>query len=121
MRRDRLSRGVPHYVVLLRPGSLIKSFTLRADRWAEAAGVCRFFRDDTLVHQVATADLLRVETYETDKEAQDALLAFRRAQAGGATLSVQDSVAARPRRRGPSGAPVALVAEGITFRVEERH
>lgn len=111
---------MPHYAVLLRPSVLIESCTEHADRWEEAAGVCRFFRDDTVVRQLASRDLLRVEAYDTDRQARDALRAFRRSRAGGATIHVEEAAPAKPRQRERSGAPVAVPAEGITFRVEER-
>lgn len=111
---------MPHYAVLLRSSALIESCTVRADRWEEAAGVCRFFRDDTVVRQLPSSDLLRVEAHDTGKQAQDALRAFRRSRAGGATIHVEEAAPAKPRRHERSGAPVAVPAEGITFRVEER-
>jgi hypothetical protein len=111
---------MPHYLVLLRSSALAKSFALRADRWAESDGVCRFFRDDALVHQVPAAELLRVEPHDSDKAAQDALSEFRRARAGGATVNVEEAAPGKPRARERGGAAVAVPAEGISFRVEER-
>ena len=109
---------MPHYTVVLRPSALIQSFTVRADRWAEVAGSCRFFREDAIVHQVAAGDLVRVEAYDSDKEAQDALLALHRARAGGgATVNIAEATPGKPRAHERSG---GVPAEGIRFRVEER-
>lgn len=108
-----------HHAVLLRPSALTKSFVLLADHWEEVAGVTRFVRDGVVVHQVAACDVLRVETHPSDKLARDALMAFLRDSAGGATVKVQESSAARPRGRDRGGAPVAVPAEGISFRVRE--
>jgi hypothetical protein len=109
-----------HHAVLLRPSALTKSFVLLAERWEDVAGVRRFFRDGVLVHQVAACDVLRVESHPTDKQARDALMAFLRDSAGGATVKVQEGSAGKPRGRGRGGAPLAVPAEGISFRVEER-
>lgn len=111
---------MPHYVVLLRPSALTQSCTVLADRWEEVDGTCRFFRDDALVHQVTGADLLRVDTCATAKQAHDALRDFRRSRSGGSTIHIEEAAPARPRRSDRSGAPVAVPAEGISFRVEER-
>lgn len=110
---------MPYYVVLLRSNAPTQSFTVRADRWVEEAGACRFFRDDALVYQLSCADVIRVEAHDTDKQARDALLDFRRASSGGATVHVEEAAPAAPRRRDGAGAPVAIPAEGISFRIEE--
>lgn len=118
--RVRYEGPMPHFVVLVRPAVVTRSFVVHADRWAEEGVVCRFFRDDALVHQVAARDVLRVETHDTDKAARDALLDYHRSQAGGTTVRVEEHAAPRPRQREEGGAPVAIPAEGISVRIEER-
>lgn len=108
-----------HYVVLLRPSALTRSFVLLADHWEEVAGVTRLVRDDVVVHQVAACDVLRVESHPSDKQARDALMAFLRDSAGGATVKVQEGSAAKPHGRDRGGAAGAVPAEGISFRVRE--
>lgn len=108
-----------HYAVLLRPSALNKSFVILAEHWEDVAGVTRFVRDGVLVHQVAACDVLRVESHPSDKQARDALMAFLRDSAGGATVKVEEGHAGKPRGRDRGGAAVAVPAEGISFRVRE--
>lgn len=111
---------MPHFAVLLHAAAApMTSFVLVADDHVEAAGVVTFRRDGRVVHQVPAAWVARVENHPDDRGAQDAIRAYRAARVGGATIHVEESASAAPRRRGRGGAPTAVPAEGISVRIDE--
>ncbi|TNF35459.1 MAG: hypothetical protein EP329_06190 [Deltaproteobacteria bacterium] len=110
---------MPHFAVLLRGGPLADSFSLRADGYEERGDSVVFLRDDRVVHQVPSAWVAAIEVHPDALAARDAVAAHRAAKTGGATIHVQENAAAAPRRRGGSGAPTAVPAEGVSIRIDE--
>ena len=111
---------MPYFAVLLGcDADLAVSFVVRADRHGTAGAALCFLRDDRVVHQVPSTWVDAVVCCASELEARDAVAAQRRAHVGGATIHVHETSAGAPRRRGKSGAPTAVPAEGLTIRIDE--
>ncbi|MFT7581493.1 MAG: hypothetical protein ACI9MR_003170 [Myxococcota bacterium] len=118
---------MPHYATLLKRGApFAKSFTVRADSYAESTARVVFYREGRVVHQVPRPYVLAIETFESALGANDRLDDHRRSLVGGATTHVEESGSVGPRQRrrqpganGPTNTGTAIPAEGISFRINE--
>ncbi len=113
--------GDAFFAVIMQPSAqYAKSFDVRADAHAAHGDTTQFLRDGRVVHQVPSAYVLRIERHPDQRAAADAVAAHRRSTAGGATIHVQETASAAPRRRARGGAATAIPAEGISVRIDER-
>jgi hypothetical protein len=113
-------KSVPHHAVLLhRDADLAASFVVRADGYEPRGDALVFLREDRVVHQVPQRWVAAISVHDDELSAREAVAAHRRTEVGGATIHVQESAPAAPRRRGRGGAATAVPAEGISIRIDE--